>query len=448
MTYIQTHPRSQFRLWRSARPLLSRLDIELTERCNNACIHCLINLPENDVDARAREMDTAFVQDVLQQAADLGCLTVRFTGGEPLLRDDFAELYLFARRLGMHVILFTNARRITPELAHLLARIPPGRVVEVTVYGMHAESYDAAAATRGAFTEFWRGVELLREYDVPFIVKQSILPSNRHELAEFEAFAATLPRMDKTPGYAMNFELRARRDNPAKNCFIQTLRLAPDETVAMLARNPRYVKQMREFCSKFMGPPGDRLFRCGAGRSPCVDAYGNAQMCMGLRDPATVYNLALPASPSPEKREDQPSLSLAGNSGEPSPPSLVDERGEPPPPSLAGKGAGGLGLHYALTEFFPRLREARATNPDYLRRCARCFLKGLCEQCPAKAWQEHGTLDTPVEYLCDVAHAQARYLGLFGESECAWEVEREAWRERVTRFATAADPSPALRAGG
>ena len=204
--------------------------------------------------ARAREMDTAFVKDILRQAADLGCLTVRFTGGEPLLRDDFAELYLFARRLGMHVILFTNARRITPELAQLLARIPPGRVVEVTVYGMHAASYDAAAVAPGAFVEFWRGVELLREYNIPFVVKQSVLPPNRHEIAEFEAFAATLPRMEKMPGYAMNFDLRARRDNPAKNRFIQTLRLTPDETVAMLARNPNYVKEYARVLRQIHGP--------------------------------------------------------------------------------------------------------------------------------------------------------------------------------------------------
>jgi MoaA/NifB/PqqE/SkfB family radical SAM enzyme len=404
MTYTQTRKRNQFRIWRNARPLLGRLDIELTERCNNACLHCLINQPEHNAGARAREMDTAFVKDVLRQAADLGCLTVRFTGGEPLLRDDFVELYLFARRLGLLVILFTNARRITPELAQLLVRIPPGRGVEVTVYGMHAASYDAAAVAPGAFAEFWRGVELLREYSIPFVVKQSILPTNRHEIAEFEAFAATSPRMERMPSYTMNFNLRARRDNPAKNRFIQTLRLTPDETVAMLARDPNYIKSMREFCGKFMGPPGDKLFNCGMGHSACVDAYGNAQMCMGLRDPATVYNL----------RADGVGAAPCAC------PDVGDHKGSP--------------LQYALTEFFPRLRETRVTNPDYLNRCAKCFLKGLCEQCPARSWQEHGTLDTPVEYLCDVAHAQARYLGLLGADERAWEIERAVSRERVAQF--------------
>jgi hypothetical protein len=85
-----------------------------------------------------------------------------------------------------------------------------------------------------------------------------------------------------------------------------------------------------------------------------------------------------------------------------------------------------------LTDFFPRLRELRAANPEYLRRCVRCFLKGLCEQCPAKSWAEHGTLDTPVAYYCAVAHAQARDLGLLGEHEQGWEVMD--WRERIERL--------------
>jgi hypothetical protein len=57
-----------------------------------------------------------------------------------------------------------------------------------------------------------------------------------------------------------------------------------------------------------------------------------------------------------------------------------------------------------------------------------CFLKGLCEQCPAKSWAEHGTLDTPVEYLCDVAHAQAHWLGWLEENEHGWEVMN--WKKR------------------
>lgn len=413
-TYVVKRKAHQI-VWRA--PLLEKIDIELTERCNNACIHCLINQPEGDAAARAAEMDTAFVKDVLQQAVELGCLTVRFTGGEPLLRDDFAELYLFARRLGLRVILFTNARRITPELAGLFKRTPLGRPIEVTVYGMHPESYDAVASVRGAYTEFWRGIELLRSHDIPFVVKQSILPPNRGEMAEFEAFAASLPVMDRQPSYTMNFQLRARRDNPAKNRFIASLRISPEETAAMRQRDPNYLHIMRQFVGKFMGPPGDRLFSCGAGLGVCVDAYGKAQMCMDLRDPSTVYDLRASCHCEPRAQRVGEAISC-------------DEETASLQKTLLAM----TPLKYALTEVFPRLRELRAANPDYLRRCARCFLKGLCDQCPARSWQEHGTLDTPVEYLCEVAHAQARYFGLLEGGEHSWEIPADVARSRVIRF--------------
>ena len=308
------------------------------------------------------------------------------TGGEPLLRADFAELYLYARRLGLQVMLFTNGRLITPELADLLARVPPLKKVEISVYGMHPESYDAVACAPGAFAEFQRGVELLQERRIPFVVKSVLLPPNRAELDEFEAWTATIPWMEGSPSYAVFLDLRTRHDSPAKNRLIRSLRFSPEEGVALAARRAdTYRRGMAQFSAGFMGPPGDRLFACGAGETGCVDAYGAYQMCMLLRHPDTVYDL---------------------------------KQGT---------------LREALTETFPRLRELRATNPAYLKRCARCFLKGLCEQCPAKSWSEHGTLDTPVEYLCQVAHAQARYLRLVAEGERAWEVAD--WRERIETLA-------------
>jgi MoaA/NifB/PqqE/SkfB family radical SAM enzyme len=436
MAYVKELKPHELQLWRDKRPLLGQLDIELTERCNNVCLHCLINRPEHDEDARSREMDTSFVKDLLRQAAGLGCLAVRFTGGEPLLREDFTELYLCARRLGMRVILFTNARLITDELADLMVRVPPGRWVEVSVYGMRAESYDAAAGARGSFMEFRRGMERLRARGISFVVKGAILPPNKGEWGEFKEWAAAIPSMDNLPGESMNFDLRARRDDPAKNKRIRKLRLSPEETVGMLAQNPHYLSEMRQFCVKFMGPPGDRLFHCGAGHGICVDAYGQAQMCMSLRHPDTVFDLrvtrqneptpAIPPNATPPAGSRQPANNFSGVSSNAAHASRAL-------PTITSDAPASSPLHDALTKFFPRLRETRATNPEYLRRCARCFLKGLCEQCPGKSWMEHGTLDTPVEYLCAVAHAQARYLGLLKDSENSWDVGNG--KERVARFA-------------
>jgi len=382
-TYAVTVPVDRSTLWKSKRPLLGRLDMELTERCNNNCIHCCINQPADDLAVKSRELSTAEIKNILTEAASLGCLTVRFTGGEPLLRDDFSDLYLFARKLGLKVLLFTNATLITSELADLFARIPPLEKIEITVYGMRQESYEAVTRTPGSFYAAWHGLNLLLDRKVPFVVKSALLPQNEAKMTEFEAWADTVPWMDKSPSYSMFFDFRCRRDSEDKNRLIRRLRLSPEEGLRVLTRDhAKYRKEMQEFCTKFTRPPGDRLFSCGAGMGGgCVDAYGIFHLCMQLRHPDTVYNLR--------------------------------------------KGS----IKDAMTVFFTRIRALKAENTDYLDRCARCFLKGLCEQCPAKSWMEHGTLDTPVEYLCAIAHAQARYLGLLEEDENAWDVRD--WKGRI-----------------
>ena len=373
-------------LWKDKSPLLVALDMELTERCNNNCIHCYINLPADDLNAKGREVSADEIKAILQEAASLGCLTVRFTGGEPLLREDFEDVYVFARTLGLRVILFTNATLITPKLTRLFARIPPLMPVEITIYGIKESSYESVTRISGSFEAACRGMHLLLERKVPFLVKGVLLPPNRGEIEGFESWASTIPWMDGPPSYSMFFDLRCRRDSPEKNRRIRRLRLSPEEICEFFARRPQeYEREMREFVSKFTRPPDKDLFSCGAGLGGgCVDAYGNFQPCILLRHPDTVYDLK------------------------------------------------GGSLKDALTNFFPKIRQMRPENPDYMDHCGLCFLKGLCEQCPARSWMEHGTLDTPVDYLCKIAHAQARYLGLLEDNEMGWEVSD--WRERIRRF--------------
>ncbi len=387
-SYVTKQNIDKSSLCKKSGSLLSWLDMELTERCNNNCIHCYINLPADDLTAKKKELTTDEIKNILKKAVSLGCLTVRFTGGEPLLREDFGELYIFARRQGFKVVIFTNATLINKDLAELLSNIPPLEKIVITLYGMEKNSYEAVTRTAGSYEAAWRGINLLLEKKVPFVVKGALLPPNKDEIDKFEAWAVTTPWTDEPPPYSMFFDLRCRRDGQ-KNELIKKLRVSPDEGLKVLTRTRRkdkYIKEMKEFCSKFMRPSGDKLFSCGAGCARgCVDAYGNFQLCMLLRHPQTLYDL---------------------RNG-----SLKD----------------------ALDIFFPKIREIKAINPDYLNRCAKCFLKGLCEQCPAKSWMEYGVLDRPLEYLCDIAHTQARFLGLLNDGEMGWQVTD--WRERVSKFA-------------
>lgn len=359
------------------RALLSHLDVELTERCNNRCVHCYNRT--DDPNAEGRELSTDKIREVLGEAASLGCLSVRFTGGEPLMREDFSELYRAARRLGLQVDVTTNATLITSELARTFAEITPLGRIEATLYGARKETYEAVTRVEGSFERALRGLEHLTSAGVPFTVRGVSLPQNRKERAAFEAGAALLTP-DNPPLFTVLLDLRARRDSLKKNREIRSLRIPPGQCMSQLAFHPEaYLRDARRLLEGASSVPETRLFSCGVGNgSACLDAYGTLQACFLLRHPDTTCDLT----------------------------------------------ASDCSLEEALRDRFPELAQQEGANAAYLERCAWCFLRGLCEQCPARSWMENGTLDSPVEYLCEVTHEQGRYLGLLSRRERAWEVEQ------------------------
>ncbi len=362
---------------------LPRLDIELTERCNFNCLHCTINRPADDDAARAAEMSRETIEEILRQAAGLGVLSVRFTGGEPLLRPDFEAIYRMARGLGLRVSLFTNASLITIRKAELLGSLPPLDPVEVSLYGLSRDAADASTRTPGAGDAVARGLKLLDMYGVKYVAKLVVLPPSEPEIDAFRRREAARPGGAVTrPSFVWPSDLRARRDSRTANARLAGLRPTPEKAAAFAAAEAGFRDEMTAFCRAQCRPPGPGLFGCGAGtETACIDAYGRFQLCLRLRHPDATTAL----------------------------------------------GPGGLAE--ALASFVPKVRQKKARNAGYLARCARCFLKALCEQCPASSWLEHGRLDAPVDYHCRTSHVQARALGLLKRGEKAWLVRD--WRRRV-----------------
>src|SRR4051812_31117124 len=92
-------------------PILGGL--ELTFRCNLACIHCYVNLPPADRAEARRERTTDEWFAIIDQVAEAGCLWLTLTGGEPLLRPDFCDIYRHAHKRGLLLSVYTNATLIT-----------------------------------------------------------------------------------------------------------------------------------------------------------------------------------------------------------------------------------------------------------------------------------------------------------------------------------------------
>ena len=84
-----------------------RMDLALTYRCNNRCVHCY-----NESGRALQELDCAQWKAVLERVWQAGIPHVVFTGGEPTLIPFLPELIRHAEALGMITGLNTNGRRL------------------------------------------------------------------------------------------------------------------------------------------------------------------------------------------------------------------------------------------------------------------------------------------------------------------------------------------------
>ncbi|MBE2268131.1 MAG: radical SAM protein [Anaerolinea sp.] len=254
--------------------------LELTERCNLRCVHCYINQPAGDRDIRSREMDTAMVCDVLDQVAAAGCLKLLITGGEPLLRPDFLDIYLHAKRLGLLVTVFTNGTLLTEEAVECFAEYPPYSM-EITLYGASVETYERVTGSTSAFGRCLNAIGMVRAHGLPLKFKSMVLKQNRHDLAAMKALAADL-------GIPYRFDpvLNTRLDGDPRpldsSISIDEILVLDREDEQRAAEYRRIVRDLRRVPTR-----ADEVFLCGAGiHSFHIDAYGQLSLCLMARKPA------------------------------------------------------------------------------------------------------------------------------------------------------------------
>jgi radical SAM protein with 4Fe4S-binding SPASM domain len=334
--------------------------IEPTFRCNLACVHCYVNEPAGAAEVRARELDTARLKTLIDEIAEAGCLSLLLTGGEVLLRRDFPEVYRHAITRGLRVTVFTNGTLVTEEIACLFDAHRP-RAVEITLYGMTAETYERVTRVPGSFARCLEGIDRLLARGIRLKLKTMALAWNAHEIPAMREFARARGCEFQHDGIL----------NPRVDCGANRtgeLRLTPEQVVALDLDDPELAGRLKEACDEALGaaaaagaaatadtaalPADEPVYSCGAGRNTfTVDPYGALQLCQLSR--RNGYDLR------------------------------------------AGTFRAGWDEH------LPRLR-ARAWRSNSV--CRRCTLASLCASCAGAAELEHGDPEAAVAHFCRITH--------------------------------------------
>jgi MoaA/NifB/PqqE/SkfB family radical SAM enzyme len=153
--------------------------LKVTNQCNSQCAYCG-HAGKTD---KAEDSSTELLQDTLNQLAEVGCVSVNFSGGEPLLRSDLPILVKYAHSHGLFPILLTNGL-LLHKRSEELQRSGLGMVI-VSVDSVRPETY---CAIRGGNLELvLKGIDALLAYpeeDRPIVTVTTVITSQNIDQLE------------------------------------------------------------------------------------------------------------------------------------------------------------------------------------------------------------------------------------------------------------------------
>ncbi len=366
------------------------VSLEVTRRCPLECQHCYNNLAMGDIEARNRELSKEEYAALLTDLADMGVIWLLFTGGEIFGRKDFLEIYTLAKQKGFLITLFTNGTLINEKIADYLRDFPPF-AIEITLYGQTRETYEKLTQIPGSFDRCMRGINLLLDRGLPLKLKTVGTSINKHEVIGMKEFA------ENELGVDFKFDSLM---NPRIDCSQAPLavRLSPEEVVSLDLHWPKVASEHKSILERELQAPigiRDQVYSCGGGvKSFAVDPYGLMTICV-----------------------------LSHREG-------YEIR----------KGS----VRDGWEHFLLNVRQRQRSRPT---KCDTCRIRSVCSTCPASGELENGDPESPVEFLCEVAHLRAMALGFevpeHGECEFCTDGERRHALAEAARRISSREINPA-----
>jgi MoaA/NifB/PqqE/SkfB family radical SAM enzyme len=345
--------------------------IDLTYRCNNNCRHCWLRISP-DAKEKSQELNLKEIKSILDDAKKLGCSRWHISGGEPMLRPDFAEIFDYITSNSIVYSINTNGALITPKIAKLMAR--KGRKM-VALYGATADVHDHVTRNPGSFDATIAGFRYLKEAGTGFIVQLIPMRDNYHQFQDMVKLAGSLSRHYRV-GTAWLY-LSACGDRE-RNAEIIRQRLPAKEVVKLDNPDMSHEELIEEQYSQCGKEANDKyLFSsCISNRRDFhIDPYGKMTFCSFIKDPRFCSDLR------------------------------------------------NTSFQDSWEKFIPSLATKVRITEEYKKDCYSCGLKKDCRIsliCPVYGYLEHRDFNKKVEYQCDVAQENKKFKENWQKNHCRY----------------------------
>ncbi len=327
--------------------------LELTYKCNLKCIHCYCrNLHNFRTKDENKELSTKEWKGILDQIRDDGCAFLIFTGGEPLIRSDFLELYLYAKKKGFIISIFTNGAIFSDEIITYLKNFLPYSI-EITLNGITRDTYEKITQVEGSFSNVMINLKKLAANNLPIIIKSNCLKQNVNEIVLIKKFTDGL--LGKAPAGKYYFKydpsvyprLDGDRTNLRCRLSFEKLKRFKKQDVDIWSE---YRRGFRDAIPK-LPRNSSFLYHCSSWlNSFFIDPYGKIKFC---------------------EFSDKFSFNLKE-----------------------------ITFRKGFYERFPKLLAQKFKTNS---KCKNCDLRSICHNCPARAFLETGNEESEVPYYCNLA---------------------------------------------
>ena len=156
------------------RPHIFSAQIELTNRCNEKCLHCYI--PHEQ---KTQTLETALLEKVLHELAEMGTLGLTLSGGELFLHSDIEKILRWARQLDFSINILSNLTPLKPRHIALLQEINPS-LIQTSLYSMDAAEHDHITQLKGSHAKTLAALHALIEVEIPVQISCPVMRTNLH----------------------------------------------------------------------------------------------------------------------------------------------------------------------------------------------------------------------------------------------------------------------------
>lgn len=155
---------------------LQKLQINLTEKCNERCIHCYIPQEKR---IRGGVLNYELILELIDQLCEMGGNEVVLSGGEALLHPNLGQIVEYAAAKGCDISILSNLSLLDDNLLSIIRKHQVE--IQVSLYSTNEDVHDAITRRQGSCRKTMEAIENLRRYDIPVTISCIVMKTNKDD---------------------------------------------------------------------------------------------------------------------------------------------------------------------------------------------------------------------------------------------------------------------------